>query len=156
MANLLERTISGKPITAEARTAPTHVKATDIPKVVCNHFPIKPWLPSSKSKRKPGMTGGNTKGKCTKPSNNDLPKNDFFANSQATATPGMQMISVQKTATLAESSSACISAGLKISAVISGEIKSVKLNDYSGLNYLELKILKPYFLKISNALLDCK
>lgn len=60
------------------------------------------------------MTGGNTKGKCTKPSNKDLPINDFFANSHATATPGMQILSVQKTATLAESSSAAISGGLSV------------------------------------------
>ncbi|MEO7345021.1 MAG: hypothetical protein ABIU85_09330, partial [Methylotenera sp.] len=72
--------------------------------------------------------------------------NDFFARSHATAMPGMQIASVQKTATLAESSSASISAALNIKIEICPPLIIKPIRFYGF-----LRMLNPYFLKTSKA-----
>ena len=59
----IARTISGKPMIADASAAPVQRNANTIPNHSLSRLPIGPRLPSSTSSAKPTTTGGSTSGR---------------------------------------------------------------------------------------------
>ena len=59
----IARTISGKPMMAEASAAPVHRNANTMPNHSFSQLPIGPRLPNRKSNAKPTTTGGSTRGR---------------------------------------------------------------------------------------------
>src|SRR4029453_4635721 len=80
----IARTISGKPMIADASAAPVHRNAKTIPNHSLSRLPMGPRLPNSTSTANPTTTGGNTRGRWTIASTSDLPGKLKRANPYAT------------------------------------------------------------------------
>ena len=64
----IDRTIKGKPITADATAAPSHLKDRVKPKESYSQLPSTPPFPRTIKRRYPITTGGTTKGRWIIPS----------------------------------------------------------------------------------------
>src|SRR5579862_1744031 len=79
----IARTISGKPMIADASAAPVQRNANTMPNQRSRKPPIGPCVPNSTSSAKPTTTGGSTSGRCTIASNSVFPGNDARASRYA-------------------------------------------------------------------------
>src|SRR5690348_6964577 len=112
----IARTISGKPMTADASAAPVHRNASTTPNHRSSQLPIGPCLPKSTSSAKPTTTGGSTSGKWTIASTAVLPGNVKRARPNATSTATGRLHSTLKPATFRLS--VRISISLAVGAII--------------------------------------
>ena len=113
-ARRIARTISGKDITAAARTAPRQLKAKVRPNQSYSHSPIKPRRPMEISSRYPTTTGGNTSGRWRTLSSRALPGNFTRTSNQAKNTPKGKLSATAREETFRLSSTACHSGSVNI------------------------------------------
>ena len=114
IANLMDRTINGNPIIAQAKTAPVHLNANVKLKFSSRNFPRGPFFPNKIKSKYPVTTGGSIKGKLIKLIKSFFNGKFFLANIKPNHIPNGKLVIAATVAILREITITLISSAEKL------------------------------------------